>query len=212
VEKTSRRSNCLSSDTIRRWPGGLRLTAALVLNQRWLGLYGSFFEGGESEEPGRAQGHPRRPSRSLEKWGVVKATSEVYEGWSCGWHQGRVDASIAGSWCRVGRPASTSREISSSVFGSMFDIEDRKGTGPRRIWRKLHQANEALSRRRVKARKRERRPSRREMARLKSVRRPDRGKKINLQGCGGWRNRSCPKAKRIHETTGQFLEPFAGTS
>jgi PAS domain S-box-containing protein len=158
------------------------------LNQRWLDYTGLSLKQA-IEEPTRTV-HPEDLPRALEKWLVVKATSEVYEDEM---RLQRADGEYR--WFLV-RVAPLLDEQGSTVkwFGSSIDIEDR-----RRAEKDLEEANrrlKILSRRRVKVQEEERRHLARELH--DEIGQALTAAKINLQAA--LEESNTPKSKRIHET------------
>jgi PAS domain S-box-containing protein len=159
------------------------------LNQRWLDYTGLSLEEA-IEEPTRTV-HPEDLSRALEKWLVVKATSEVYEDEI---RLQRADGEYR--WFLV-RVAPLLDEQGSIVkwFGASVDIEGRK-----RAEKDLEEANrqlKLLSRRRVKVQEEERRHLARELH--DEIGQALTAAKINLQAAMEEPHRA--KSNRIHETT-----------
>jgi len=185
-------------DTIPTMAWSLAPDGALeFLNQRWLDYTGLSLKEG-IEEPTRTV-HPDDLSRALEKWLVVKATSEVYED----------ELRLQGAdgeyrWFLV-RVAPLRDEQGNIVkwFGASVDIEDR-----RRAEKNLEEANrqlKLLSRRRVKVQEEERRHLARELH--DQIGQALTAAKINLQAA--LEEPDHAKSKRIHETTA-ILERLLG--
>ena len=185
-------------DTIPTMAWSLAPDGALeFLNQRWLDYTGLSLKEG-IEEPTRTV-HPDDLSRALEKWLVVKATSEVYE------DELRLQRADGEYRCFLVRVAPLLDEQGNIVkwFGASVDIEDR-----RRAEKNLEEAHrqlKLLSRRRVKVQEEERRHLARELH--DEIGQALTAAKINLQAA--LEEPDHAKAKRIHETTA-ILERLLG--
>ncbi len=150
------------------------------------------------EEPTRTV-HPDDLSRALEKWLVVKATSEVYEDEL---RLQRADGEYRWFLVRVA-PLLDEQGNIVKWFGASVDIEDR-----RRAEKNLEEAHrqlKLLSRRRVKVQEEERRHLARELH--DEIGQALTAAKINLQAA--LEEPDHAKAKRIHETTA-ILERLLG--
>src|SRR5260370_32678404 len=167
------------------------------LNQRWLDYTGLSLKEG-IEEPTRTV-HPDDLSRVLEKWLVIKATSEVYEDEL---RLQRADGEYRWFLVRVA-PLLDEQGNIVKWFGASVDIEDR-----RRAEKNLEEAHrqlKLLSRRRVKVQEEERRHLARELH--DEIGQALTAAKINLQAA--LEEPDHAKAKRIHETTA-ILERLLG--
>src|SRR6266446_2712818 len=185
-------------DTIPTMAWSLAPDGALeFLNQRWLDYTGLSLKEG-IEEPTRTV-HPDDLSRALEKWLVVKATSEVYEDEL---RLQRADGEYRWFLVRVA-PLLDEQGNIVKWFGASVDIEDR-----RRAEKNLEEAHrqlKLLSRRRVKVQEEERRHLARELH--DEIGQALTAAKINLQAA---MEESDPaKSKRIHETAA-ILERLLG--
>src|SRR6266404_2791825 len=185
-------------DTIPTMAWSLAPDGALeFLNQRWLDYTGLSLKEG-IEEPTRTV-HPDDLSRALEKWLVVKATSEVYEDEL---RLQRADGEYRWFLVRVA-PLLDEQGNIVKWFGASVDIEDR-----RRAEKNLEEAHrqlKLLSRRRVKVQEEERRHLARELH--DEIGQALTAAKINLQAA--LEEPDHAKAKRIHETTA-ILERLLG--
>src|SRR6266436_4826902 len=185
-------------DTIPTMAWSLARDGALeFLNQRWLDYTGLSLKEG-IEEPTRTV-HPDDLSRALEKWLVVKATSEVYEDEL---RLQRADGEYRWFLVRVA-PLLDEQGNIVKWFGASVDIEDR-----RRAEKNLEEAHrqlKLLSRRRVKVQEEERRHLARELH--DEIGQALTAAKINLQAA--LEEPDHAKAKRIHETTA-ILERLLG--
>jgi PAS domain S-box-containing protein len=185
-------------DTIPTMAWSLAPDGALeFLNKRWLDYTGLSLKEG-IEEPTRTV-HPDDLSRALEKWLVVKATSEVYEDEL---RLQRADGEYRWFLVRVA-PLLDEQGNIVKWFGASVDIEDR-----RRAEKNLEEAHrqlKLLSRRRVKVQEEERRHLARELH--DEIGQALTAAKINLQAA--LEEPDHAKAKRIHETTA-ILERLLG--
>ncbi len=185
-------------DTIPTMAWSLAPDGALeFLNQRWLDYTGLSLKEG-IEEPTRTV-HPDDLSRVLEKWLVIKATSEVYEDEL---RLQRADGEYRWFLVRVA-PLLDEQGNIVKWFGASVDIEDR-----RRAEKNLEEAHrqlKLLSRRRVKVQEEERRHLARELH--DEIGQALTAAKINLQAA--LEEPDHAKAKRIHETTA-ILERLLG--
>src|SRR6266404_139177 len=185
-------------DTIPTMAWSLAPDGALeFLNQRWLDYTGLSLKEG-IEEPTRTV-YPDDLSRALEKWLVVKATSEVYEDEL---RLQRADGEYRWFLVRVA-PLLDEQGNIVKWFGASVDIEDR-----RRAEKNLEEAHrqlKLLSRRRVKVQEEERRHLARELH--DEIGQALTAAKINLQAA--LEEPDHAKAKRIHETTA-ILERLLG--
>ena len=185
-------------DTIPTMAWSLAPDGALeFLNQRWLDYTGLSLKKG-IEEPTRTV-HPDDLPRALEKWLVVKATSEVYEDEL---RLQRADGEYRWFLVRVA-PLLDEQGNIVKWFGASVDIEDR-----RRAEKNLEEAHrqlKLLSRRRVKVQEEERRHLARELH--DEIGQALTAAKINLQAA--LEEPDHAKAKRIHETTA-ILERLLG--
>ena len=185
-------------DTIPTMAWSLAPDGALeFLNQRWLDYTGLSLKEG-IEEPTRTV-HPDDLSRALEKWLVVKATSEVYEDEL---RLQRADGEYRWFLVRVA-PLLDEQGNIVKWFGASVDIEDR-----RRAEKNLEEAHrqlKLLSRRRVKVQEEERRHLARELH--DEIGQALTAAKINLQAA--LEEPDHAKAKRINETTA-ILERLLG--
>ena len=185
-------------DTIPTMAWSLAPDGALeFLNQRWLDYTGLSLKEG-IEEPTRTV-HPDDLSRALEKWLVVKATSEVYEDEL---RLQRADGEYRWFLVRVA-PLRDEQGNIVKWFGASVDIEDR-----RRAEKNLEEAHrqlKLLSRRRVKVQEEERRHLARELH--DQIGQALTAAKINLQAA--LEEPDHAKSKRIHETTA-ILERLLG--
>src|SRR6266436_3291047 len=185
-------------DTIPTMAWSLAPDGALeFLNQRWLDYTGLSLKEG-IEEPTRTV-HPDDLSRALEKWLVVKVTSEVYEDEL---RLQRADGEYRWFLVRVA-PLLDEQGNIVKWFGASVDIEDR-----RRAEKNLEEAHrqlKLLSRRLVKVQEEERRHLARELH--DEIGQALTAAKINLQAA--LEEPDHAKAKRIHETTA-ILERLLG--
>ena len=185
-------------DTIPTMAWSLAPDGALeFLNQRWLDYTGLSLKEG-IEEP-TCTVHPDDLSRVLEKWLVIKATSEVYEDEL---RLQRADGEYRWFLVRVA-PLLDEQGNIVKWFGASVDIEDR-----RRAEKNLEEAHrqlKLLSRRRVKVQEEERRHLARELH--DEIGQALTAAKINLQAA--LEEPDHAKAKRIHETTA-ILERLLG--
>src|SRR6266853_2594856 len=185
-------------DTIPTMAWSLAPDDALeFLNQRWLDYTGLSLKEG-IEEPTRTV-HPDDLSGALQKWLVVKATSEVYEDEL---RLQRADGEYRWFLVRVA-PLRDEQGTIVKWFGASVDIEDR-----RRAEKNLEEAHrqlKLLSRRRVKVQEEERRHLARELH--DQIGQALTAAKINLQAA--LEEPDHAKSKRIHETTA-ILERLLG--
>jgi PAS domain S-box-containing protein len=178
-------------DTIPTMAWSLRPDAVLdFLNQRWRDYTGLSLEEA-IEEPTRTV-HPEDLPRALEKWGLVKATSEVYEDEM---RLRRADGEYRWFLVRVA-PLLDQHGNVVKWFGSSIDIEDRKRA--EKDLEEAHRQLKILSRRRVKVQEEERRHLARELH--DEIGQALTAAKINLQAAT--EEHEPAKSKRIHETAG----------